>query len=117
MTRSCWVHNVHEMRIISKRRLREFWERYPDAMRPLQAWFKVTEKSDWKDFADVRATFSSASGVLLYCGLTAIVFNVGGNKYRLVTRIEYRFHVVYVKRMLTHPEYDTNKWKVELCEE
>jgi len=105
------------MRVISKRRLREFWEKHSDARRPLEAWFKTAEKADWKEFADVRTTFSSASGVPLNCGITAIVFNVGGNKYRLVTRIEYIFHVIYVKMVLTHPQYDTNKWKGELCRE
>jgi mRNA interferase HigB len=103
------------MRVISKRRLREFWERHADARYPLQAWFKAAEKADWTNFADVRATFANASGVALDCGITAIVFNIGGNKYRLVTRIEYRFHVVYVKMVLTHREYDKNKWKDELC--
>jgi mRNA interferase HigB len=105
------------MRIISKRRLREFWERHPDAQSPLETWFKVTEKAHWSDFSDVRSTFASASNVPLYCGLIAIVFNIGGNKYRLITRIEYRFHVVYVKLVLTHREYDTNKWKDVLCGE
>jgi mRNA interferase HigB len=103
------------MRVISKRRLREFWHRFPDARRPLEAWFKAAAKAQWADFANVRATFSSASGMPLKCGITPIVFNIGGNKYRLVTRIEYRFHVVYVKAVLTHREYDTDKWKDDLC--
>ena len=105
------------MRVISKRRLREFWENYPDARLPLEAWFRVAEKADWADFSTVRATFANASGVPLDCGITAIVFNIGGNKYRLVTRIEYRFHTVYVKKVLTHRQYDTDKWKDELCRE
>ena len=105
------------MRVISKRRLREFWEKYPDARLPLEAWFKVAERADWSDFQSVRSTFSSASGVPLRCGITAIVFNIGGNKFRLVTRIEYPFHVVYVKMVLTHRQYDTDKWKDDLCGE
>jgi mRNA interferase HigB len=105
------------MRIVSKRRLREFWQRHGDARRPLEAWFKVAAKADWADFPEVRATFGSASAVPLDCGITAIVFNVGGNKYRLITRIEYRFHVVYVKMVLTHREYGANKWKDDLCGE
>jgi mRNA interferase HigB len=105
------------MRIISKRRLREFWESHPDAKTSLESWFKTAEKADWSDFADVRSTIASASGVPLRCGITAVVFNIGGNKYRLVTRIEYRFHVIYVKLVLTHSQYDTDKWKDELCSE
>jgi len=76
------------MRIISKRRLREFWERYPAAKAALEAWFKIAQKADWADFSDVRRTFGNASGVLLKNRIIAIVFNIGGNKYRLVTRIE-----------------------------
>ena len=111
------VHNVHGMRIISKRRLREFWERHPDAPTSLETWFKVAQRADWADFSAVRETFGNVSGVPLKSGVTAIVFNVGGNKYRLVARIEYRFHVVYVKMVLTHSQYDTDKWKAELCRE
>jgi mRNA interferase HigB len=105
------------MRVISKRRLREFWERHPDSQSPLKAWFKTAERADWANFADVRSTFSSASGVPLPCGIIAIVFNIGGNKYRLVTRVEYPFHTVYVKMVLTHRQYDTDKWKAELCDQ
>jgi len=105
------------MRVISKRRLREFWEQHADARAPLEAWFKVAEKANWSEFRDVRDTFASASGVPLDRGLAAIVFNIGGNKYRLVTRIEYKFHVIYVKMVLTHRQYDTDKWKDDLCRE
>jgi mRNA interferase HigB len=103
------------MRVISKRRLREFWELFPDAELPLKAWFRTAERSHWANFADVRTTFSSVSGVALECEITAIVFNIGGNKFRLITRIEYPFHAVYVKMVLTHRQYDTDKWKDELC--
>ena len=103
------------MRVISKRRLREFWENHPDARRALESWFKTAESADWTSFQDVRGTFSSASGVPLECGITAIVFNVAGNKYRLITRIDYAFRVVYVMMVLTNAQYDTDKWKDELC--
>jgi mRNA-degrading endonuclease HigB of HigAB toxin-antitoxin module len=61
--------------------------------------------------------FSSASGVQLRCGIVAIIFNIGGNKYRLITRVEYPFHAVYVKCVLTHRQYDSDKWKDDLCDE
>jgi mRNA interferase HigB len=105
------------MRVISKRRLREFWEEHPDSRRPLEAWFKTAERARWADFSGVRETFGNASAVPLHCGITAIVFNIAGNKYRLVTRIEYPFHVIYVKMVLTHRQYDTDRWKDELCGE
>jgi mRNA interferase HigB len=105
------------MRVISKRRLREFWDSHPDAREPLEAWFRTAERAHWIHFPDVRSTFANASGVLLDCGITAIVFNIGGNKYRLITRVEYQYHTVYVKTVLTHREYDDNKWKKDLCQE
>jgi mRNA interferase HigB len=105
------------MRVISMRRLREFWERHPDAQMPLKSWFKVAEKANWTDFQSLRATFANASGVPLDCGITAIVFNIAGNKYRLIARVEYRYHAVYVKMVLTHREYDSSKWKEQLCRE
>jgi len=105
------------MRIVSKRRLREFWEVHPDARPALETWFKIAERADWANFADVRTTFASVSGIPLDCGITAIVFNIAGNKFRLVTRIEYPFHVVYVKMVLTHRQYDTDRWKDDLCRE
>jgi mRNA interferase HigB len=103
------------MRIISKRRLREFWEKHPAAQQPLEAWHRVAEGASWLNFRDIRETFATVSGVPLDCGLTAIVFNIAGNNYRLITRVEYRFHVIYVKMVLTHREYDRNRWKDELC--
>jgi len=104
------------MRIISKRRLREFWQQHPDAQSPLETWYKVVRKAVWANFRDVRITFANVSGIPLDCGISAIVFNVGGNKYRLVMRIEYALHVVYVKMVLTHRQYDSNLWKDTLCD-
>jgi mRNA interferase HigB len=105
------------VRVISKRRLREFWERYPDSQAPLTAWFKVARKADWDSLPAVRRTYASADGITLHCGIVVTVFNVGGNKHRLITRIAYEYRTVYVKMVLTHKDYDKDNWKDQLCRE
>ena len=100
------------MRVISKARLRAFWETpgFGDSEGPLRAWHThVAHKSvSWHAWADVKSDFASASLV----GNCA-VFNIGGNKYRLVTRILYASQKVFVLKVMTHVEYDNNKWKAD----
>jgi mRNA interferase HigB len=98
-------------------RLREFWEKWPDARLALSAWYKVADKASWTSPQDVRQSFRHADGISLNCGIEATVFNVGGNKYRLITRIDYSKYRIYVKLVLTHKQYDTDKWKAQLCRE
>jgi len=92
------------MRIISRRRLRQFWQRPArrDAEQPLRAWFREVEHADWKGPTEVKASFRSASVV----GDNRIVFNIAGNTYRLVVRINYPYRIVYIRFIGTHPEYD-----------
>jgi len=90
------------MRIIAKRRLREFWERHPAAREPLLAWFREVEREDWDTPAAVKAKYRNASIV----GGDRVVFNVKGNAFRLVVRIDYAYRVVYVRFIGTHAEYD-----------
>ena len=94
------------MHVIAKPALIEFWEKHPDAESPLQAWFRTMESETFVDFIELRATFASADYV---DGLT--VFNIGGNKYRLIVAIHYNRHKVFVRAVLTHAEYDLGKWK------
>ena len=89
------------MRIIAKRTLREFWERYPDAEEPLLAWYREVEKEDWTKPSQVKDKFRSAS----FVG-DRVVFNIKGNDYRLVVKINYPYRVVYVRFVGTHEEYD-----------
>jgi mRNA interferase HigB len=103
------------MVIISRRRLREFWEVHADAGEPLNAWYRTCEKADWSSLSDVHKTYPKADGVRLECDRIVTVFNIGGNKYRLVTDISYRTRTIYVKCVLTHPEYSRENWKVQLC--
>jgi mRNA interferase HigB len=89
------------MRIVAKRTLREFWERFPDAEDPLLAWYREVEKEDWTKSSDVKDKFRSAS----FVG-DRVVFNIKGNDYRLVVKINYPYRVVYVRFVGTHKEYD-----------
>ena len=90
------------MRIIAKTALRNFWARHPDAEQPLRAWHSETKRAAWKTPADVKLQFRSAS---ILRGERA-VFNIGGNKYRLVVKINYSFGVVYIRFIGTHRDYD-----------
>ena len=90
------------MRIISRRPLREFAEEHPDAKTPLDAWFRIIEGCDYKSPHELRQDFPTAS----FLGARRTVFNIGGNKYRLVVDMRYDLGRVYVRHVLTHEEYD-----------
>lgn len=94
------------MHIITKSILSKFWNSYLDAENPLQAWFKTMESKTFTNFNDLRATFASADYV---DGLT--VFNIGGNKYRLIASIHYNRKKVFIRAVLTHAEYNRGTWK------
>jgi mRNA interferase HigB len=94
------------VRIISKRKLREFWEKRADAREPLLDWYNVARKASWQNLAEVRDSFRHADPVG-----DCTVFNIKGNDYRLITVIKYRAQRMYVLHVLTHKEYDKEKWK------
>ena len=100
------------MRVISKSRLKQFWEQpgHEDAEGPLRAWYThVNNRTvSWQTWGDVKASFASAS-IIGDC----VVFNIGGNKYRLINRIRYVTQKVFVLMVMTHSEYDEDKWKGE----
>ena len=99
------------MRVISLKPLREFWRRHPDAERPLRLWYKVATNAEWKSLQDVRQDFPTADGVPVGRGETLTVFNIGGNKYRLIARIRYDYQLINVRWVLTHAEYAEGQWK------
>ena len=90
------------MRIISRRSLREFWLAHANAEQPLRAWFAEASRADWKSPADVKTAYPSAS---ILPG-NRMVFNIKGNDYRLVTKVNYAYGVVYIRFVGTHAEYD-----------
>ena len=94
------------MRVISRRRLREFWTRHADAEDALKAWYVVAKRARWNNLVEIKQTYSSAEAVGDYT-----IFNIKGNTYRLITRIEYRLRIIFIKVVLSHAEYDKEKWK------
>ena len=90
------------MRIIARRTLREFWARHPDAERPLREWFAEAHRAEWRGPADIKARYPSASVV----ANDRVIFNIGGNKYRLVVAIRYDARIVFIRFIGTHQRYD-----------
>jgi mRNA interferase HigB len=91
------------MQVIARRTLRIFWGRHPQAEGPLRAWYAVVAKAVWKGPADVKAMFGANVD---FVADNRVVFDIGGNKYRLVTHVAYRFTRVLIKFVGTHKEYD-----------
>jgi mRNA interferase HigB len=94
------------MPVISRKKLKEAAARQSDLEGPLDAWFRIAKKAEWKSLADVRTTFSSADAVGKWT-----VFNIKGNQYRLIAEINYTFGRIYVRHVLTLAEYDRGGWK------
>src|SRR5574337_1097187 len=90
------------MRIIAKRTLRKFWEIHQEAKEPLLAWYREVEQENWNSPAMVKAKYPKASIV----SGNRVVFNIKGNDYRLVVKINYPYRVVYIRFVGTHAEYD-----------
>ena len=92
------------MRVIAKRSLVRFWQEpgNEDARSPLESWHDEVAKASWRTPQDVKALFGSAT----ICASNRVVFNIGGNKYRLVTEMQYRAGIVWVKFIGTHKRYD-----------
>lgn len=95
------------MRVISRRALREFWDKHPQAKEPLSAWFRVVSQSRFSDFNAVKATFGAADYVAPFT-----VFDVGGNKFRIIAALHYNRQRAYIRHVFTHPEYD--RWSDEM---
>ena len=94
------------MRVITNRRLIEFASRHPAAGEPLQAWRRAMESRAFGGFSALRQTFGSIDKVgELY------VFDIGGNRFRLIAFLNFGQQVVYIKHVLTHAEYDCNTWR------
>jgi mRNA interferase HigB len=91
------------MQVIARRTLRRFWERHPQADRPIRAWFMVVSKARWNDPLDVKRQFGTTVD---FIGDNRLIFDLGGNKYRLIVHVSYTFSRVLVKFVGTHAEYD-----------
>ncbi len=103
------------MRVISKTRLREFWEKRPDAGKELTTWYLAASKALWKIPAEVKQSFGvRVDFVRVRSGNTVAVLDICNNKYRMIAAIHYDYPRVFVLRVLTYQEYDEEKWKDDL---
>jgi mRNA interferase HigB len=94
------------VRVISRRALREFADLHRDAESALDDWYRTTKRLWWNNLVEVRKTYPHADAVGAFT-----IFNIGGNKYRLATYINYRSGRVYIRRVMTHEEYSRGEWK------
>lgn len=90
------------MRIIAKKKLRDFWKKNSDAEQPLLAWHREVEKEDWSTPADLKRKYPKARII----GDNRAIFNIRDNRFRLIVRINYQYRVIYIRFVGTHKEYD-----------
>jgi mRNA interferase HigB len=120
MEQSKAVRGAWSMHVISRRKLLESGETYPDSVKPLDTWYRIAKKALWRNFNEVQWSYPYAS-----LAGECVVFNIGGNKYRLITSIDYASHMparsseethqfrgkIWVLHVLTHADYSKGKWK------
>jgi mRNA interferase HigB len=94
------------MHVISFKRIREFFSVHHDSESSLSAWYRLVKKANWQKLSELKQTYPSADLVGRF-----VVFNISGNKYRLITRVVYRSQTVFIIRVMTHEEYRLAKWK------
>ena len=102
------------MRLISVRRLRDFWSKHARAKVSLENWFSTVKEVKWNSFDELLKTYSKADQVKVSSGKTVIVFNIGGNNFRLICAIHFNGQRIYLLRLLTHAEYSRSEWKNHL---
>ena len=90
------------LRVIAKKVLREFWEKHNDCEQQLKAWFQETRKAAWTNPNEIKTKYPSASII----GSDRIVFNIKGNTYRLITKINFDYQMIWIRFIGTHSEYD-----------
>ena len=99
------------MRIISKKRLDSFLVKHGKSRAVFEAWYNIVKNCSFSDFVELREIFPHADQVKNSKGKILTVFNIGGNKFRLITAIHYNTGKVFIRDILTHAEYDKNYWK------
>ena len=99
------------MRIIHGGTVKDWAAQYPDAAESLGAWLHSASRATWRNLANVRQVYPHADPVKVASGRTVVVFNIRGNRYRLVTAIHYNRQIVYTLRFMTHAEYSKDRWK------
>ena len=94
------------MHVITRKRLNEFAARHPDSASALDRWYRLMRSGSYRSFGELRATFPSADQVG-----RITVFDIGGNRVRLIAAVHYNRQRVYIRAVLTHGEYDEERWK------
>ncbi len=94
------------VRIISRKAILEASARHSEWAASLNAWYKITKAADWNNFEEVRASWKNSDRVGKF-----VVFDIGHNKCRLVSVVKYDWKMVYIRRVMTHAEYDKADWK------
>jgi mRNA interferase HigB len=90
------------MMVISRKQLREFWERHPDSKDTLESWYADIKQANWKNPSDIKTIYRNAS----FIADNRVIFNVKGNKYHLIVKVQYKFQIVYIRFVGTHEDYD-----------
>ena len=96
------------MNVISYQAIKQFIRKHSDSKSSLNSWHRIASKAEWKNLAEVKQNYPHAD---LYGSCT--IFNIGGNKYRLIAKVDYRAQVIRIRNILTHAEYDKDKWKAD----
>ena len=94
------------MHVVSHKAIRTFGERHRDATRPLDYWYRIAKRAAWVSFADVKQSFNNADYVAPF-----IVFDIGGNKYRLIAEINFQRRILFIRGIMTHGEYEKGSWR------
>ncbi|EKE09343.1 MAG: hypothetical protein ACD_16C00191G0003 [uncultured bacterium] len=90
------------MRVISRKSLKKFWSKHPQSEEPLKSWFAETKKALWSSPQNIKDHYRSAD----FLKNNRVIFNISGNKYRLIVQVNYHFKIVYIRFIGTHQEYD-----------
>jgi len=96
------LNKIKVLRVISKKILREFWAKHPDCEQQLKAWYNEADDANWKSPKDIKRDYPSAS----ILESNRVVFNIKGNNYRLIVRINYNYQMVWIRFVGTHAQYD-----------
>ena len=102
------------MDVVTEKQIAAFAKKHPNAGSGLHKWLDIAKNAKWTSFTKLRESFRHADEVVVASGRPVVIFNIGGNNYRLITAVHYNRGVVYVMMFLTHAEYDKEKWKDQL---
>jgi mRNA interferase HigB len=94
------------MRVVSRKAIRDAVARHGEWGASLNAWYKIAKNADWKNFAEVRSSWRNSDVVGRF-----VVFDISNNRCRLIAVIKYKWNMVYIRRILTHAEYDQKDWR------